>query len=175
MNKREKEVMQSQLDQEKAVLKKLEKQYQTALNDIINKTKILQADIDMLQAAGEADDKTLSMVRSKVYQKQYQKALKQQIIADNTYRNHRDYNLQHIRLLVSKCATKQTLEQFPNLAPQNYYCAEHCRCVKRKAECKIALRVEICAQQLICKLQMTAARHGQKLCKSLNYTQNNRL
>ena len=80
MNKREKEVMQSQLDQEKAVLKKLEKQYQTALNDIINKTKILQADIDMLQAAGEADDKTLSMVRSKVYQKQYQQALKQQIV-----------------------------------------------------------------------------------------------
>lgn len=79
MNKREKEVIQSQLDKEKAVLKKLELQYQRALNDIINKTKILQADIDMLQAAGEADDKTLSMVRSKVYQKQYQKALQQQI------------------------------------------------------------------------------------------------
>lgn len=79
MNKREKEVIQYQLDKEKAVLKKLEQQYQRALNDIINKTKILQADIDMLQAAGEADDRTLSMVRSKVYQKQYQQALQQQI------------------------------------------------------------------------------------------------
>lgn len=80
MNKREKEVIQSQLDKEKAVLKKLELQYQRALTDIINKTKILQADIDMLQEAGEADDKTLSMVRSKVYQKQYQQALQRQII-----------------------------------------------------------------------------------------------
>ena len=80
MNKREKEVIQSQLDKEKVVLKKLELQYQRALTDIINKTKILQADIDMLQAAGEADDKTLSMVRSKVYQKQYQQALQRQII-----------------------------------------------------------------------------------------------
>lgn len=80
MNKREKEVIQSQLDKEKAVLKKLELQYQRALTDIINKTKVLQADIDMLQEAGEADDKTLSMVRSKVYQKQYQQALQRQII-----------------------------------------------------------------------------------------------
>jgi hypothetical protein len=80
LNKREKEVIQSQLDKEKAVLKKLELQYQRALSDIINKTKILQADIDMLQEAGEADDKTLSMVRSKVYQKQYQQALQRQII-----------------------------------------------------------------------------------------------
>lgn len=79
MNKREKEVIQSQLDKEKAVMKKLEQQYQRALNDIINKTKILQADIDMLQEAGEADDRTLSMVRSKVYQKQYQQALQRQI------------------------------------------------------------------------------------------------
>ena len=79
MNRNEKEVIQYQLDKEKAVLKKLEQQYQRALNDIINKTKILQADIDMLQEAGEADDRTLSMVRSKVYQKQYQQALQQQI------------------------------------------------------------------------------------------------
>jgi len=79
LNRNEKEVIQYQLDKEKAVLKKLEQQYQRALNDIINKTKILQADIDMLQEAGEADDRTLSMVRSKVYQKQYQQALQQQI------------------------------------------------------------------------------------------------
>ena len=79
MNKKQKEVIQSQLDKEKAVLKKLEKQYQAALNDIINKAKILQVDIDMLQAAGVSDDTTLSMVRSKVYQKQYQQALQQQI------------------------------------------------------------------------------------------------
>ena len=79
MNKQEKEVIQAQLDAEKAILEKLERQYKQSLNDIINKTKIIQADIDMLQASGSSDDKTLSMVRSKVYQKQYQEALKKQI------------------------------------------------------------------------------------------------
>ena len=79
MNKQEKEVIQAQLDSEKAILEKLERQYKQALNDIISKTKIIQADIDMLQASGASDDKTLSMVRSKVYQKQYQEALKKQI------------------------------------------------------------------------------------------------
>ena len=84
MNKREKEVLQAQLDKEKAVLKKLETQYQRALNDIINKTKILQVDIDALDQAikaGDADARTLSMKRSKVYQKQNQQALKKQIEA----------------------------------------------------------------------------------------------
>ncbi len=81
MNKNQKEVLQWQLDKEKAVIKQLENQYRRALNDILNKMKILQADIDMLQAAGEADDKTLSLIRSKVYQKQYQEALKKQIEA----------------------------------------------------------------------------------------------
>ena len=79
MNKADKEVLQYQLDQEKAVLKRLESHYRSALNDIINKTKVLQADIDMLQAAGASDDKALSMARSKVYQLQYQKTLQKQI------------------------------------------------------------------------------------------------
>ena len=81
MNKNQKELLQDQLNKEKAIIKQLENQYRRALNDILNKMKILQADIDMLQAAGESDDKTLSMIRSKVYQKQYQEALKKQIEA----------------------------------------------------------------------------------------------
>ena len=81
LNKRQKEVLQAQLDAEKKVLQALEKQYQRALKDIMDKTKILQTDIEMLQAAGESDDKTLSMVRAKVYQKQYQEALQAQIAA----------------------------------------------------------------------------------------------
>lgn len=64
MNDREKEVYQAQLDAEKAVLKKLEKLYQSALDDIDEKVKILQSD---------------ELTQSKIYQVEYQKALRGQI------------------------------------------------------------------------------------------------
>lgn len=84
MNRNEKEVLQYQLDKEKAVLQALEKQYKRALSDILDKTKILQVDIDALDQAIETSDndaQLLSMKRSKVYQQQYQQALKKQIEA----------------------------------------------------------------------------------------------
>lgn len=64
MNKHQKEVIQAQLDSEKAVLKQLEKLYQVALDDINEKIKILQAD---------------ELTQSKIYQLEYQKGLKGQI------------------------------------------------------------------------------------------------
>ena len=86
MNKREKEVIQAQLDAEKAVLKKLETQYQRSLNAINQKVKLFDSDIKGLDALlnmeGLDDDRkaTLeSMKQSKIYQKQYQEALKKQI------------------------------------------------------------------------------------------------
>lgn len=66
MNKREKEVFQSQLDSEKAVLKELEKQYRSALDDINTKIMILQSD---------------ELTQSKIYRLEYQKALKGQVEA----------------------------------------------------------------------------------------------
>lgn len=66
MNKRQKEMLQHQFDSEKAVLKQLEKQYQTALNDINRKIRILQSD---------------EMTQSKIYRLEYQKALKKQVEA----------------------------------------------------------------------------------------------
>lgn len=66
MNKRQKEVIQAQLDSEKAVLERLEKQYQAALNDINRKIRILQSD---------------EMTQSKIYRLEYQKALKKQVEA----------------------------------------------------------------------------------------------
>lgn len=66
MNKQQKEVLQAQLDSEKEVLKQLEKQYQAALNDINRKIRILQSD---------------EMTQSKIYQLEYQKALKKQVEA----------------------------------------------------------------------------------------------
>lgn len=66
MNKRQKEVVQYQLDAEKAVLEQLTKQYQRALNDIDRKIRILQSD---------------ELTKSRVYRIEYQKTLKMQIEA----------------------------------------------------------------------------------------------
>lgn len=86
MNKKQKEVIQAQLDAEKAVLEKLEKQYQKALSDINQKVKLFDADIkslDVLLNTDGLDDTrkaTLeSMKQAKIYQKQYQEALKKQV------------------------------------------------------------------------------------------------
>ena len=64
MNKRQKEVMQFQIDSEKAVLDELEKQYKRALRDIENKIRILESD---------------ELTQSRIYRLEYQKALKQQV------------------------------------------------------------------------------------------------
>ena len=63
MNKRQKEVLQYQLDSEKAVLEQLQKHYQRALNDIDRKIRILESD---------------ELTQSRIYRIEYQKALKKQ-------------------------------------------------------------------------------------------------
>lgn len=65
MNKYDKKVIQHQLDEEKAVLKSLERQYKRALRDINNRIKILQAEDSP----------------SRAYQADYQKTLKAQVEA----------------------------------------------------------------------------------------------
>ena len=86
MNKWQIEVQQSLLDSEEAAIKELEKQYAAALKDINDKVKLFQADIDLLNQAlsqDGLDDATKALLqsqkRSKVYQQQYQKALKGQV------------------------------------------------------------------------------------------------
>lgn len=66
MNSRQKEVMQSQLDSEKAVLRKLERNYKEALEQINHRVEILMSrqDADMAHV---------------IYQVEYQKALKTQV------------------------------------------------------------------------------------------------
>lgn len=66
MNKQQKEILQSQLDNEKAVLKKLETNYQDALDEINSK-------IEILMARQDAD------MQHVIYQVQYQQALKTQV------------------------------------------------------------------------------------------------
>ena len=86
MNRWEKEVQQSLLDSEAEAIKELEKQYEAALKDINEKVKLFQADIDLLDQAlldDELDDaaraRLRSLKRSKVYQRNYQEALKGQV------------------------------------------------------------------------------------------------
>lgn len=88
MNKREKEVLQAQLDKEKAVLEALKKQYARSLRDIEQKTKVLMFDIQQLDEALNTDgldDRSKEVLesrkQSKIYQKQHQEALKKQIEA----------------------------------------------------------------------------------------------
>ena len=78
--------MQAQLEAEKEALKKLEAEYKAALAAINEKVKLFDYDIGQLDAALQTpglDEKAVarleSMKRSKVYQKQYQEALKGQI------------------------------------------------------------------------------------------------
>ena len=66
MNKRQKEVQQEFLDNEKAVLKKLEGNYQDALDEINSK-------IELLMARQDAD------MQHVIYQVEYQRALKTQV------------------------------------------------------------------------------------------------
>lgn len=86
MNRWQKEVQQSLLDSEGAAIEELEKQYKRALADINQKVKQFQTDIDLLDAAMNQeglDDTTKAMLKSqkqsKIYQKQYQEALKRQV------------------------------------------------------------------------------------------------
>ena len=68
MNQRQKELQQQFLDNEKAVLKKLEHNYQDALDEINSK-------IELLMARQDAD------MQHVIYQVEYQKALKTQVQA----------------------------------------------------------------------------------------------
>lgn len=86
MNRWEIEVQKSLLNSEKAALDELEKQYKRALQDINAKVKQFQTDIDLLDAAMNQeglDEATRAMLKSqkqsKIYQQQYQKALKSQV------------------------------------------------------------------------------------------------
>lgn len=91
MNKRQKLVQEQFLNNEEAVIRRLKQVYSVAQKDIEKKAQALQDDINrlgtMAKLAVDEDEKAklLSMQQSKIYQKQYQDAMKKQIgsILDN--------------------------------------------------------------------------------------------
>ena len=93
MNKRQKLVQAQFLNNEEAVIKRLKQVYNQSLKDINTKAQELQNQITGLQAAFDTvedaaeKDRLKSMIQSKVYQKQYQDALKTQIgsVLDNIH------------------------------------------------------------------------------------------
>lgn len=93
MNRRQLLVQKQFLNNEEAVIKRLKQVYGVALKDINSKAQELQNQITGLQAAlktvedATEKERLQSMIQSKVYQKQYQDALKKQIgsILDNMH------------------------------------------------------------------------------------------
>ena len=91
MNKRQKIVQEAFIDNEEAVIRRLKTVYNKSLEDITAKTKVLQDEINSIAAqielTDDAEEKAVlkSMEQSKIYQKQYQDALKTQIssVLDN--------------------------------------------------------------------------------------------
>lgn len=91
MNKRQKIVQEAFLNNEEAVIRRLKQVYNQSLKDITGKAKALQDQINTLDALeGMTSDpeelaRLKSMKQAKVYQKQYQDALKKQVasILDN--------------------------------------------------------------------------------------------
>lgn len=91
MNKRQKIVQAKFLNNEGTVIRRLKSIYNSSLKDIEKKTQALQDDINRLgtlanlSVSDEEKAQFLSMQQSKIYQKQYQDAMKKQIgsILDN--------------------------------------------------------------------------------------------
>ena len=91
MNRRQKLVQEQFLNNEEAVIRRVKSVYGQALKDITSKAEALQLEIDRLgklaNLATDEDEKArfLSMQQSKIYQKQYQDAMKKQVgsILDN--------------------------------------------------------------------------------------------
>jgi len=91
MNKRQKIVQQRFLDNEETVINKLKNQYSHSLKEITKKTQSLQDEInrlsEMASTTEDAQEKEIlkSREQAKIYQKQYQDALKKQVgsILDN--------------------------------------------------------------------------------------------
>lgn len=123
MNKREKEVLQNQLDKEKAVMEQLKKQYDRSLRDIEQKTKVLMFDIQQLDEALNTDgldDRSKEVLesrkQSKIYQKQQQDALKKQVAAITEKLHSDEYST--IEQYLKECYTDAYVGTMYDLAGQ---------------------------------------------------------
>lgn len=80
MNKRQREVEEAKLAREKKILETLKQQYQRAAKDIAEKTRLHTEKINALLSEWDSlDEKQKSVLRSQIYQRNYQLMLRRQI------------------------------------------------------------------------------------------------
>ena len=98
MNKFEREVARSQLMSEREALEQLEKIYKQAADEICRKLEISNGKISVLLSEIEnADEKTLSILQSQIYQRNFQQNIKNQLdfllqdLNDNQYAGISEY------------------------------------------------------------------------------------
>lgn len=98
MNKFEREVARSQLMSEREALEQLEKIYKQAADEICRKLEISNGKISiLLNEIENADEKTLSILQSQIYQRNFQQNIKKQLdfllqdLNDNQYAGISEY------------------------------------------------------------------------------------
>lgn len=98
MNSYEKEVLQSQLEEERKTLLRLKEIYEQAAKDVSEKLEISNGKIELLlQDIENADEATQSILQSQIYQRDFQKNLKAQLdllledLNDNQYATISEY------------------------------------------------------------------------------------
>lgn len=100
MNKRQREVEEAKLAREKKILETLKQQYQRAAKDIAEKTRLHTEKIDALLSEWDSlDEKQKSVLRSQIYQRNYQLMLRRQIdcVLDQLNRGQYDRISQYLK------------------------------------------------------------------------------
>ncbi len=96
MNKRQLEVEKAKLSAEEQVLARLRRDYRQAAKRVSEQIRLKSCEIDvLLKDIDELDEVQLSILQSKIYQKQFQESLKQQIdniIAELNNKNYESIN-----------------------------------------------------------------------------------
>ncbi len=79
LSRTQKEILQNQLNNEKGIIEELKKAYADALEEIDDKIALLQTQIGNIEQSGKTGAVASSMMQSKIYQKQYQQAVRDQV------------------------------------------------------------------------------------------------
>ena len=79
LSRTQKEILQNQLNNEKGIIEELKKAYGDALEEIDDKIALLQTQIGNIEQSGKTGAVASSMMQSKIYQKQYQQTVRDQV------------------------------------------------------------------------------------------------
>lgn len=103
LSRTQKEILENQLKNEKEIIQNIKAAYREALEQIDNRIIQLQVQIGDIQRSDKTDTVISSMIQSKIYQKQYQQALKDQVSGILDQLNGSQFN--SINEYLTKCYT----------------------------------------------------------------------